>query len=318
MELMKDVTLMHQDLVIVRCGAGSKHMPWLGAERQYDLILFAYEKMPKALLVGADEVILVPGQKVVCWQKLFAERPEFLTRYRQVALLDDDLTGSTQDINRLFEFGRANGLALWQPSLTWDSYFSYAITLHNPAFQIRYVNFVEMMCAFFSAEHLRRVLPVFSLGYELNVDRLWCRLRPDWQKSYAIIDAVQFRHTRAVGLQAQAHGFRMDLPKKDGSVYQSMIDLAEHEMGVFFHGPVAYAGVTAGGVQVTSRLAMALRSMVPLLGARQRRNHRFFRPVSDHVRHILTRPVENEPLDLAAVTARIAHARGAAGVARAG
>ncbi len=300
---------MHRDLVIVRCGAGSKHACWAGAEREYDLILFAYETIPKALMAGVDEIILIPGQKVVCWKKLFEARPEFLTRYQQIALLDDDLTGKTADINRLFAYGRTNGMALWQPSLTWDSYFSYAITLHNPAFQIRYVNFVEMMCAFFSAEHLRRTLPLFTLGYELNIDRLWCRLRPDWEKSYAIIDAVQFCHTRAVGLQATEHGFRADLPKKDGSVYQSMIDLAEQEMGVFFHGPVAYGGVTARGAQVKSRLMMALRSMVLFRGARQKRNHRFFRPVSDHLRHILTRPVENEPLDLAAMFARIQQAR---------
>ena len=300
---------MHKDLIIIRCGATSQHRNWLGATRHYDTLVFGYEPLPAGLTEAADDVVIMPGPKVVCWQKLLQERPELLTRYSQIALLDDDLVGSAADINKLFGYGRSRGLSLWQPSLTWDSYFSYAATLHNPLFNLRYVNFVEMMCPFFSVEQLRLTMPLFALGYEVNIDRLWCRLRPDWCKAYAIIDDVQLRHTRPVGLSAAAQGFGDGLPGHAGNRYQSMIDLAEHETGLHFQGPVAYAGETKNGDAVNSRFAMALRATA-LLGAVPRKvNHRFSRPVADHLRHILTRPIDNEPIDLSRVTTRIQETR---------
>jgi hypothetical protein len=300
---------MHQDLIIVRCGAGSQHGNWLDRERHYDVIIFGYEPLPAHLTDGAAEVIIMPGPKVVCWQKLLQTRPEILTRYQQIALLDDDLAGSAADINKLFAYGRSRGLSLWQPSLSWDSYFSYAVTLHNPTFRLRYVNFVEMMCPFFSAEQLRRALPLFGLGYEVNIDRLWCRLRPDWCKAYAIVDEVQFRHTRPVGLSAAAQGFGDGLRHRSGNRYQSMIDRAEQETGLYFRGPVAYAGEARNGQAINGRFAMALRTAALLRAARHRVNHRFYRPVADHLRHILTRPIDNEPIDLSLVTARVHEAR---------
>ncbi len=300
---------MHQDLIIVRCGASSQHGNWLSHERKYDIIIYGYEPLPAHLTKGAAEVIIMPGSKIFSLNKLLQFRTDILSRYQQIALLDDDLAGSSADINKLFAYGRSRGLSLWQPSLTWDSYFSYAVTLHNPLFRLRYVNFVEMMCPFFSAAHLRLALPLFGLGYEVHIDRLWCRLRPDWCKAYAIIDDVQFRHTRPVGITAAAKGFGAGLPIRGGNRYQSMIDVAEQETGIHFRGPVPYAGEDCNGEAINSRLGMALRATALLRAVPRRINHRFYSAVADLVRHIVTRPIDNEPINLSLVTDRVRQSR---------
>ncbi len=295
---------MRKDLLIVRAGRNSAHKNWLADKRSFDLIVFGYEELPDELTSGADESIIITGPKVAAWRKLFDQRPELLTRYEQIAMVDDDLLCTAHDLDTVFEYGRRYKLSLWQPSLTWDSYFSYGVTLHNPQFQLRYVNYVELMCPFFSADQLRRSLPLFTLGYETVIDRLWCRLRPDGDRAYAIIDAVQIRHSRPVGINAAAQGYVRDPKRKDGNMYQTYLDRAEIETGIVFHGPVAYAGITESGKPINGRFFMAMRALVLLRGAAQRVNNRFYRPVTDHVRHILTRPIDNGPIDLDAVIAR--------------
>lgn len=293
--------------MIVRAGCRSEHLRWLTGTPEFDLIIYAYEELPAALCVGGD-VITFTGRKVAAWHELFAENPHLLTDYERIALLDDDLICTAADINAAFMIGARHGLSIWQPSLSWDSYYSYGVTLHNPLFTLRYVNFIEMMCAFFSVEQLVRVLPLFTLGYEISIDRFWCRMRPDWRGAYAVVDAVQFRHARPVGQVARAR----DEPhcRRGGTrnVYQADIDHIEVETGIVFQGPVAYCGVTSGGRRIGGRVLMALSAIMALGAARRSVDEKFLKPVIDHIRHILFRPIDNEPLDLSEIKARITKA----------
>jgi hypothetical protein len=51
---------------------------------------------------------------------------------------------------------------------------------------------------------------------------------------------------------------------------------------------------------------MALAAVRPLFGFRNRREQKFFRLVTDHVRHNLTRPIDNAPLSMPELQARAA------------
>ncbi len=296
---MAESGIVNTDVVIVRAGKNSVHRNWMQGQPAYDLIVFAYEELPPELTSMATAAITLAGPKIYSWDQLFSQRPEILQNYRQIALLDDDLICTAADINASFAAGARYQLDLWQPSLSWDSYFSYAVALHNPLFRLRYVNFIELMCPFFSAAHLRLALPLFALGFETTVDRLWCRLQPDGRYAYAIIDAVQFRHSRPVGQNAAAQGFLKDATRRDGNMYQAVIDRTESELNLFFRGPVAYAGITRKGTRVGGRVVMAAMSLVLFLARRRRVNKLFFVPVSNHIRHILTRPIDNEPINTA-------------------
>lgn len=286
---------MSRDLVIVRAGRQSTHGSWTrpGSET-FDLLVASYEELPPSLLAHARESVLIPGTKVAGWRELFRRRPDLLARYDQIALLDDDLLIDPEGIEASFAIGRRYGLSLWQPSLTWDSYFSYGIFLHNPVFALRYVNFVEMMCPFFSADHLKLALPLFDLGLETGIDRLWCRLRPTSHEAYAVLDAVQVLHSRPVGKYRSRQGF-----SDVANAYQQVVDQMETEFGLQFRGPVAYAGRMDDGRRVEGRIPMVMRSLVPLLGWTKSVNRRWFwRSITNHARHILSRPIGNEPIDL--------------------
>jgi hypothetical protein len=267
--------------------------------------------MSLELTVMADEVIILPGPKIASWAKLFAARPDLLETYQQIALLDDDLLCSIDDLNASFAAGRAYNLLLWQPSLTWDSYFTYAVTLNNPSFTLRYVNFIELMCPFFAVDQLRRVLPLFSLGYEVYIDRMWCRLNENSSRRYAILDGVKLKHCRQIGSNAQAQGFSALNKTRHGGIYQSFIDQAEDELDIRFRGAVVYAGVTRKGKLVVGRLVMALMAFSVLQGWRKHKENKFIRPLLDHVRHILTRPIANEPI---AINPPLRHIDGDVGV----
>jgi hypothetical protein len=250
------------------------------------LFVLEYEASPDEPKTTYVERVRLPGNKVGGWNEFFKSRPDILQKYSQIALVDNDLECNSADINLAFRMGREYGLWLWQPALTWDSYFSYAIFLRNPLFKLRYVNFIEMMCPFFSSEHLKHCLGLFDLGYETGIDRLWCRMRDGAEHKYAVLDAVEVKHTEPVGAVAYLQGFVGETAN-----YQSVIDRMEQRFGVYFRGPVAYAGILINRTIVKGRLAMAVFSLLIALGIRKTKIPRFFvKSVSDHIRHNLTRP----------------------------
>ncbi len=146
---------------------------------------------------------------------------------------------------------------------------------------LRYVNFVEMMCPFFSASALRRAAPLFSLGWESGIDLIWCSLLPDPLMKCAVIDAVEVRHTRPVGKEKDKNGFA------DGR-YEDAIETCLRHFGMKWPSLVAYHGIDRSG-RLRSQRAIALRSL-PLLGATVKTpTAGGLRPILDHIRHQWTR-----------------------------
>lgn len=271
--------------VVVRAGKNSTHAGWvLGAVPEFDLIVAAYEPLPEALREAAHHLIPVPGYKVAGWSALFMRQPDLLDRYDHIALIDDDIVCNAQDINRCFAIGRDHRLSLWQPSLAWRSHCTYGVVLHNPNFILRYTNFVEMMCPFFTSGHLRAALPLFSRGYETGIDQAWCRLPRHWRESFAVIDAVQVVHSQPVGGKKSDQGFTTD--------YRVVVNEVDDFFGLNFRGPVAYAGIGKNGSRVQGRWPMALHALAPLRGVAQAPDRQWFRKsLTDHIRHNLTRPI---------------------------
>lgn len=284
-------------LVVTRAGRHSLHPEWVaGRDRQdFDLLVTRYEPGPPTPAGPGRAEIDLPGPKVAGYARLFRQRPDLLDRYDLIALVDDDIRTTAADLEQLFAIGDRHGLDLFQPSLAWDSHFTYAAFLHNPAFLLRYTNVVEMMCPVFRAAHLRRALPLFDESYETGIDLLWCRLSDRPRLRHGVIDAVQVTHTRPVGTTKDRQGFASD-------TYDRQIAAVLDRYQASFRGVVAYAGIDARAGRHRSRAAVALRSMTLWNGLRRTpmpRAH-FVRFVADHIRHGLTRPLNLEPLDLRA------------------
>src|SRR5438552_1270153 len=68
-----------------------------------------------------------------------------LPSYKYYAFLDDDLTVTTDQLNRLFQVGTGLDLQLYQPALTGNSFGSWQ-HLFTRYGKVRQVEVVEIMC----------------------------------------------------------------------------------------------------------------------------------------------------------------------------
>jgi hypothetical protein len=177
------------------------HPQWLdgGESPTFDLAVCYYGDDTKVFSDCALRYAVKGGK----WDGLhafFGANPRLIEEYDWFWLPDDDIATTTASINRLFDLTEKHALHLSQPSLTWDSYYSHLITLHNPRFELRWTNFVEIMAPVFSADFLRGLLPVFpGRRFGSGLDYLWSRWMPEPYGRTAVVDAVAVRHTRPVG-----------------------------------------------------------------------------------------------------------------------
>lgn len=143
------------------------------------------------------------NSKGLKWPGLFElieKYRELIQNYDYIWLPDEDLDCNCEQINRLFEISREYGIALAQPSLTPNSYFSHLITLHNPCFRLRYTSIIEIMAPCFRRDALFDLLPTFNGNLSgFGLDYVWPELLARRGFSSAIIDDIQVRHTRPVG-----------------------------------------------------------------------------------------------------------------------
>ncbi len=228
-------------LVVVRAGATSLHNNWLAGPDvpTFDLAISSFVQPTVAESPDCFSSY-APGGKWEGLAAFFLANPFALENYDWIWLPDDDLDATTSDLNKMFDIAQAYNLDLAQPSLTWDSYFSWLITLQNPNFKLRYTNFVELMAPLFSAPMLKGVLPAFSgRRFGWGLDLFWSRWMPDPAFRTAIIDATSVRHTKPIG---------------KGPLYQGDEDLAVTEMNNFMaaydeqlHEKVVYAGIDHNG-----------------------------------------------------------------------
>lgn len=208
---MKAPSGKNRDLILVRAGSRSLHRGWMAAEpadQPFDLIAIAYA--PTFIAPDRDDFgyVEIPGFKVAGYGAFLRQYRQIVERYDQVALIDDDIETDSRAIAKAFELGRAHDLQVWQPSLSWDSHFSYAALLSCPGQPaIRPVNFVEMMCPFFKTPALLEVEDLLHIGAETAVDIFWSCVLGRHPGGLAILNDVIVTHTRPVGDLRAMNGF---------------------------------------------------------------------------------------------------------------
>jgi hypothetical protein len=189
-----------RNLVVVRCGDASLHHQWLAEGRNWDLGVSYFGAGGDEVFDGAEYRHRFRGGKWDGISDFFESHPEALQCYDYVWLPDDDIETNCNAINTVFDSMRQNAFELAQPSLSKGSYVSHLITLHNPAFRFRRVNFVELMVPVLSKDLLLKVLPLFrNTRSGFGLDFIWHRFTTRPSEAVAIIDSVQVKHTRAVG-----------------------------------------------------------------------------------------------------------------------
>ncbi|WP_300680123.1 DUF707 domain-containing protein [Nocardioides sp.] len=189
-------------LALFRAGKNSLH-PKLVArleEQNFDYGLSWYaDEDPVALGMadGAAFVHHVAGQKWPGLVATFDAMADVIARYDYVWMPDDDLLCEPETVSEFFNIVADLGLDLAQPALAPGSSFVHQIVGQHPAFQVRFTNFVELMCPLMSRDMLARALPTMRdtlSGW--GVDAVWPRMTRTGR--IAIIDATPILHTRPI------------------------------------------------------------------------------------------------------------------------
>jgi hypothetical protein len=248
------MTAPRRFLLVSRIGPDSLHPHWLGngRDRGFDVLLSAYSPLVEPCTGTGVTFEYRSGAKVAGYAAVFDAHRDVLARYDYVAIFDDDLLARPAGIKRLFQIVADHDLKIAQPALTDDSHFTYACLVRHPSFQLRFVNYIEMMCPVFRTDILLEILPLFALGYESGIDLIWCNLTYTSPRDFAVIDAAPVRHTRRVGTSKALNGF------VDGRRYEDDIHAILKRFRLSWLPCVPYSAIRRDGATVKGRLAFAL------------------------------------------------------------
>lgn len=192
--------MMKPFLIVARVGDRSLHSHWLqDGEPMFDTFLSYFGDEPEKYRDQATYYEQVKGGKWPEIGRIVEQNWDVISQYKAVWFPDDDLLVNAHDINRLFGFMLAFDLALAQPALTMDSYFSHSSLLVQQHTALRITNFVEVMAPVFSAQALSRLRHTFRQSPSgWGLDNLWPNLLGKGD-TIAVIDAVAVVHTRPLG-----------------------------------------------------------------------------------------------------------------------
>ncbi len=252
----KPLAIPRRYLLISRIGRKSLHPGWIGHgnDRSFDLFLSAYDT--SIVDTSAPGIFFEhrPGRKVDGYAGLMRDHHDLLARYDYIAMFDEDLRCDSETLDRMFTICDRYALKIAQPSLSADSYFTYAGTVAQPGLTLRFVNYVEMMAPVFRRDVLPVLAPLYSMGYESGIDLIWCNLVYGGQQDFAIIDACSITHTEAVGSRKHENGF---VDRR----YEDDIHAILRRFGLPWLSLLPYAGITTGGVIIRNRALLFLYSL---------------------------------------------------------
>lgn len=167
-----------------------------GSGRLFDVALHDYSGNVYTSIAEAEHQFAGPGHK---WPNAKKDLAKLDQKYEFYAFVDNDIEVTTQQLNDLFLIGSREGLELFQPALTWNSYSFHDGFLWRPRFsrRPRKHNFIEIMTPFFSKAALEKCFESFELsesGYGL--DYIWPTILGF--DGLAVIDAVRVRHRKPI------------------------------------------------------------------------------------------------------------------------
>ena len=228
-----------RNLVVLRADERSLHTQWArniaDEDRSWDFCISFFGNPDNA---GQDpvaeyQVLQAANHKYHAIYDLFHASSPFWG-YERFAFPDDDLMMSWKDINEMFAICSRYDLLLAQPAVT--GYITHPIVRPNPSNILRFTSFVEPLAPWFSREALRLCAPTFPgtlSGYGL--DHIWPKLLGEPQNRIAIVDKINFEHTRPI-----ASSYSMKEALDEAWAYQMSYNAwpKEVEFGAILRDPV--------------------------------------------------------------------------------
>ncbi|MCM2291806.1 hypothetical protein NAC44_05630 [Allorhizobium sp. BGMRC 0089] len=290
------------NLVIVRAGKNSLHESWIApsdTDRDFDLVVSYFDEDAYNAHQEQDrvEAFFKVGGK---WDGLYATLEWLGSRlddYAYVWLPDDDIATDAKTINRLFALMRTHDMAVAQPSLTPDSYFTHFLFINCPRLQLRYTNYVEIMVPCLRLDLLKMVMPHFRETMSgFGLDYIWCRLPQSGIDRSGIFDSISVRHTRPVGKVLMSRISANGKSAKDEEAALNALYGIEERITPLCYGALTTDGKRISGLGRTG-LAMVLRHLTRLPGLQRKDRSYGFGRLVQLIRRQLTRKMTMEPLN---------------------
>lgn len=181
-------------LVFSSVGRSSCHLRWLQGRVNFDLCLVDYEQEPHWTADPRWRQWHRPGAKWPNFEYFLEQCPQ-APDYQAIAVLDDDLEASGDELSLAFELFQAHQLRLAQPSLRLGSSFSWLFTLQRPYLRLRYTSFVENGLSILRGEDLERLRPAFRLARSgFGLDWALPQLLGVDRRQVAVLDEVAVYH----------------------------------------------------------------------------------------------------------------------------
>lgn len=187
-------------LIVLRAGRSSIHRSWINAAKGYmDVAISTYDDAD----FSADPVAYhhhIPGGKFEGVHDFYQNNPGLIDAYDYHWLVEDDLVLPHRTIVRVRELLARFRFPLSAPALSYDSFFSWPITVSNDRMLFRGTEFVEIMAPLMSGDFLRDALPEMGQTYSgWGLEWLWAKLAEDRNSFAAIWDDAPIVHTRPLG-----------------------------------------------------------------------------------------------------------------------
>lgn len=294
-----------KNIVVVRAGENSMHKGFLDlpyAERDYDVIVSYFDR--NAYEHHCDE----PGVKAhFClggkWDGLYETlnwMGDALDCYEFIWLPDDDIETDATTINRMFSLMREHNMAVAQPSLTPNSFFTHFLFINCPGLVLRHTNYVEIMVPCLSLPLLKAVMPHFRDTMSgFGLDYVWCRLPQSGPERSGIFDSIAVRHTRPVGTVLTSRMRANGRSAKDEEAVLNMLYGIGERITPLCCGALTVDGRSIWGLGRTGR-TMFVRHLIRFLGGKVKDRSYGFGRLVQLLRRQLTREMTMDILNAAA------------------
>jgi hypothetical protein len=192
---------MKKYLVISTVGDESLHHEWIQDTPDFDLVLLYYGNKEEVALEYSKQtpyVYAAKGEKYHLLKSLINSSPEFISQYSYIWMPDNDVSISTEEINKMFSIADKYNLSLCQPAMR--GFASHLITLPKTGNLLRYTSFVEVLAPLMNLETLMLLKDTFDENYSgWGYDFLWPYMLGYPKDKIAIIDSIIMTHTKPIG-----------------------------------------------------------------------------------------------------------------------
>jgi hypothetical protein len=191
------VSTVPRILIIIRVGRNTIHRSWIWTTHGLaDVAISTFDDIDCAN-DGVRFLHRFPGGKLPGVMDFLRTHPAVIEQYDYFWLLDDDLVLPFDTLRRISALLARFPFDLSSPGLSYESFFSWPLTMANDRFLFRCTDFVEVMAPIMSRAFLRTAMLAFADNFSCwGHEWLWREMLSQQKKYAAIFDSAPIVHTR--------------------------------------------------------------------------------------------------------------------------